>query len=46
VGGVTEDGAQTLLVANLDAIPRLVDVRTPGDSASVTLAPGGWTRRG
>jgi hypothetical protein len=46
VGGVAEDGAQTLLVANLDAIPRLVDVRTPGDSASVTLAPGGWTRRG
>ncbi|GAA4359488.1 hypothetical protein [Microbacterium rhizosphaerae] len=46
VGGVAEDGAQTLLVANLDAAPRLVDVRAPGGSASFALPPGGWIRRG
>jgi hypothetical protein len=45
LGGLGDAGRETLLVANLDRVPRIVEVRTPGGAASVALAPGRWTRR-
>jgi hypothetical protein len=45
IGGVGDDGRETLLVANLDRVPRIVEVRTPQGAASVALAPGRWTTR-
>jgi hypothetical protein len=45
IGGVGDDGRETLLVASMDRVPRIVEVRTPQGTASVALAPGRWTTR-
>ncbi|UUT36649.1 hypothetical protein [Microbacterium elymi] len=44
VGGVAADGSEAVLVANLDRVERTVPVRTPGRTASLTLAPSSWGR--
>ncbi|GAA3758227.1 hypothetical protein GCM10022240_08720 [Microbacterium kribbense] len=46
VGGVSREGATTVLAANLDRIERTLTVVTPTGEASVVLAPGGWRQVG
>lgn len=42
--GATSDHDTAVLVANLDAVPRVVTVRSPDGVARVELQPGAWSR--
>ncbi|MGN6200110.1 hypothetical protein [Humibacter sp.] len=43
IGGVSDAGHESVLVANLDRLERTVDIRTLAQSRVVTVAPGEWT---
>ena len=43
IGGVSDAGHASVLVANLDRVERTADIRTSTQSWTVTVSPGEWT---
>jgi hypothetical protein len=44
--GGSADGRESLLVANLDVRPRMVELASPAGRAGIEVAAGGWMERG